>query len=170
MIIALFGNAALRTLFAQAIQRKAEDLNFKIKKIADLKNYRPNRQMFGEPDFDNWVLTDSTIESLEQLEKFKPLLVSIELVGQQDAPKNIPYKYRLLGSSYTETMDNLAMHVLTSEKLVYPSEIKAVDYGKQENQIGCGYCVNEHGCKLKKPGVNMAKQGCQFFIHFSKAH
>lgn len=36
----------------------------------------------------------------------------------------------------------------------------------KSDQIGCGYCANEDGCKIRDPKVNKAKQGCPDWRHW----
>lgn len=43
-----------------------------------------------------------------------------------------------------------------------------MDYSKKEDQIGCGYCVNEFRCTKRDPKINKAKLGCGNFKHFTE--
>lgn len=43
-----------------------------------------------------------------------------------------------------------------------------MDYSKVENQIGCGYCDKEKLCNMRTSTENKAKNGCEYFVHFSK--
>jgi len=42
------------------------------------------------------------------------------------------------------------------------------DYSKEQDQIGCGYCIHEEICPIRDPNVNKAKQGCKDFKHYKK--
>ena len=46
--------------------------------------------------------------------------------------------------------------------------IKYVDYSKVWNQIGCGYCYYEIGCKERDPKINKAKLGCKKWVHYKE--
>lgn len=37
---------------------------------------------------------------------------------------------------------------------------------KKGAQIGCGYCIHEQSCEVRKPRVNKAKKGCPDWKHF----
>ena len=56
---------------------------------------------------------------------------------------------------------------ITSEPAIAVEPVFAtVDYSKKENQIGCGYCINEDDCTEREPLINKAKKGCKRFRHF----
>jgi hypothetical protein len=40
-------------------------------------------------------------------------------------------------------------------------------YLEIKNQIGCGYCDKEDNCNIKDPKVNKAKNGCEYFAHWT---
>ena len=60
-------------------------------------------------------------------------------------------------------LKNTTKTPMTADPLLAP-----VDYSVKENQIGCGYCINEEDCTEREPTVNKAKKGCKRFRHFSE--
>lgn len=61
MIITIDGDSDnIVTLAAEKAKELLSDLNAEIKTVADLPNYRRNRQLFGGgDDFDRWIITNA---------------------------------------------------------------------------------------------------------------
>ena len=120
MIIALFGNNDLKPLLAKAIQEKAPNINFEVKSMADLPNYRPNA--IGEQR-DNWIILDA--ESVSDVEKYKALTIGIGWF-ENDETIEIETKYgryfHMWGGDEKDII-KYAEKILVSEKLIYPQTV-----------------------------------------------
>ena len=76
MIIVILSKVGMELTACQIIQDELRGLNFKMKSVFDLPSYRPNRQLFGEFEFDNWIITDcETEKEFKELKEKNPLVI-----------------------------------------------------------------------------------------------
>lgn len=131
MLIAIIGNnPSLNEIAAQSIIGHFKGIvdGIEIKGVKDLPNHRRNRQMFGDPVFDSWIITG--IETQEDYDAVKAKKAFVIRVIDHSRMGALPFRssdcnYTIslrVGERYSlQELEAELQEILVKEKLIYPS-------------------------------------------------